>query len=346
MKKKTRNIILSLSAIVLLTIAAGAATGWYLLFSPQFHPTSGETHVFIDRDDDLDNVITKIREAGPSQTKGFELLSSLRDYGSHIRTGHYVIYENDNTIDVFRRLERGQQEPVRLTINSARTFESIAGAISRQIMEDSVSVLEGLSSPEVLQQMGFDQDSRYGFVIPNTYEVYWNISVEGLIKRLKTEYDNFWNESRKAKAKAIGLTPKEVSTLASIVEEETQNAQEKPIVAGLYMNRINRGIPLQADPTVVFAKGMLGQAHRVTNDDLKTPSPYNTYLIQGLPPGPIRIPSTEGLNAVLGYTHHNYIYMCAKEDFSGTHNFAVTLAEHNRNAQRYWAALNARKIYH
>lgn len=180
--------------------------------------------------------------------------------------------------------------------------------------------------------------------IPNTYEVYWDISIDGLLKRMKKEYDKFWNDSRKDKAAVIGLTPVEVSILASIVEEECTYTDEYPTVAGLYLNRIKRKQLLQADPTVKFAVGDFG-LRRILNVHLETDSPYNTYKYEGLPPGPIRIPSIKGIDSVLNYAKHDYLYMCAKEDFSGRHNFAKTLAEHNKNAANYRNALNHSGIY-
>ena len=180
--------------------------------------------------------------------------------------------------------------------------------------------------------------------IPETYQVYWDISIEDFFARMKKEHNKFWNEDRRLKAKTIGMTPEEVCTLASIVEEETNNNDEKPMVAGLYINRLHTGMPLQADPTIKFALQDFS-LRRITNQHLSIQSPYNTYLNTGLPPGPIRIPSPKGLDSVLNYVKHNYIYMCAKEDFSGTHNFASNYADHMVNARKYWKALNERKIF-
>ena len=180
--------------------------------------------------------------------------------------------------------------------------------------------------------------------IPETYQVYWDMSAEEFFERMQKEHQKFWNQERLDKATAIGMTPTEVCTLASIVEEETNNNPEKPMVAGLYINRLHTGMPLQADPTIKFALQDFG-LRRITNAHLAVESPYNTYLNTGLPPGPIRIPSPIGLDAVLNHTKHNYLYMCAKEDFSGTHNFASNYAEHMKNARKYWNALNERKIF-
>ena len=201
-----------------------------------------------------------------------------------------------------------------------------------------------LTEKSILQEYNFTKQTLPALFIPNTYQVYWNISAKDFLNRMFKEYKRFWAEERQNKAKAIGLTPIEVSILASIVEEETNNKSEKPMVAGLYINRLKKGMPLQADPTVKFAWQDF-TLRRITNKHLTIDSPYNTYKITGLPPGLIRIPSPEGIDAVLNYSKHNYLYMCAKEDFSGTHNFASTLSEHNRNARKYWDALNKRKIY-
>jgi UPF0755 protein len=187
-------------------------------------------------------------------------------------------------------------------------------------------------------------DTMMSLFIPDTYEVYWNISAPDLLRRMEREHDRFWNAERRAKAEALQMTTEEVATLASIVAEETNDNAEKPTVAGLYINRLRRGMPLQADPTVKFALQNFG-LRRVLNEHLMVDSPYNTYRYGGLPPGPIRIATPVDIDAVLNYRRHNYIYMCAKEDFSGSHNFATNLADHNRNARRYQQALNARRIY-
>ena len=203
--------------------------------------------------------------------------------------------------------------------------------------------MEFFSNPTYINQLGYTLETFPTLILPNTYEVYWNIMPEQFIARMMKERRKFWNEERLAKAKALNMTPEEVATLASIVDEETNNNAEKPIVAGLYINRLKRNIPLQADPTVKFALGDFARK-RILLADLEVESPYNTYKRTGLPPGPIRIATIAGIESVLNYARHNYIYMCAKEDFSGTHNFATTLSEHNANARRYQEALNKLNI--
>ena len=192
--------------------------------------------------------------------------------------------------------------------------------------------------------MGYNCQTIVCLFLPNTYELYWNISADKLFERMQKEHQHFWNESRLHQAKAIGFTPVEVSIIASIVEEETNQTAERPIVAGLYINRLHRSMPLQADPTIKFALQNFG-LKRILNTHLTVDSPYNTYLHAGLPPGPIRIPTPKTLDQVLNYTRHSFLYMCAKEDFSGSHNFASSLAQHQINARKYWNALNKRKIF-
>lgn len=209
-------------------------------------------------------------------------------------------------------------------------------------MADSASLVE-YTHPVAMSCFGYDKADIPSFFIPDTYEVYWDISAQEFFEKMAAWNRQYWNDSRKAKAKAAGLTPAEVSTLASIVDEETANVAEMPIVAGLYINRLKRGMPLQADPTVKYALGDPTR-RRILNKDLEVNSPYNTYKHKGLPPGPIRIPTKQALESVLNYTKHSYLYMCAKEDFSGTHNFAKTLSEHNANAKRYQHALNKLNI--
>ena len=258
--------------------------------------------------------------------------------------GLYAIRQNDNVYHVYSRFSRGYQEPMNLTVGSVRTLERLARSMGKQLMIDSAEIARQLFDSTVQAQLGYTEATLPGLFIPETYQVYWDMSADELIERMRKEHERFWNKERLAQATAIGMTPEEVSTLASIVEEETNNNEEKPMVAGLYINRLHKDMPLQADPTIKFALQDFG-LRRITNERLKIDSPYNTYINTGLPPGPIRIPSKKGIDSVLNYTKHNYIYMCAKEDFSGTHNFASNYAEHMANARKYWKALNERKIF-
>lgn len=341
MKKKTKKIFIYTSLAILLFGIAGIAHIYYYFFAPPFQITT-KAYIYIDRDDDIDSVYTKIIEVGnPKQMHGFKSLVRYKGYTP--KTGRYAILPEDNMRHLHRRLSMGYQTPVRLTIGSVRTLDRIARNASRQLMIDSVEIAKLLNDTAFIGKMGYNKETLPALFIPNTYEVYWNMSAEDFMQRMQKEHNAYWNEERMKKAEAIGLTPIEIATLASIVEEETANQAEKPIVAGLYINRLKRGMLLQADPTVKFSLKEFA-LKRILYKHLEVDSPYNTYKYAGLPPGPIRVPSYQGLESVLNYTKHNYIYMCAKEDFSGTHNFATNSAQHAANARKYQQALNKRGI--
>ena len=337
MKKKTRNLLIAAIACLLF----GIAHIYYYFFAKPFQ-IADTTYIYIDRDDDVDSVYTKIKQAGhPKQMHGFESLVCYQGY--NVKTGRYAIKPTDNMRYLHRRLSMGYQTPVKLTIGSVRTLDRMARNVGRQLMIDSTEVANLINDTAYIRKMGYTQETLPALFIPNTHEVYWNMSAEDFMTRMQKEHKAYWNEKRMKQAEEIGLTPIEVATLASIVEEETANQAEKPMVAGLYINRLKKGMLLQADPTVKFSMGDF-ELRRILYKHLEVDSPYNTYKHAGLPPGPIRVPSYQGLESVLNYAKHNYIYMCAKEDFSGTHNFAVTSAQHAANARKYQQALNKRGI--
>ena len=341
MEKKTKKrLIIAILGIILFGIA-GVAHIYYYFFAPPFQITE-TAYIYIDRDDDVDSVYHKIAEVGnPKQMHGFESL--VRYQGYTLKTGRYAIKPTDNMRYLHRRLSMGYQTPIKLTIGSVRTLDRMARNVSRQLMIDSTEVANLLNDTAYIRKMGYSKETLPALFIPNTYEVYWDMSAEDFMTRMQKEHKAYWNEKRMKQAEAIGLTPIEVATLASIVEEETANQAEKPMVAGLYINRLKKGMLLQADPTVKFSLKEFG-LKRILFKHLEVDSPYNTYKYAGLPPGPIRVPSYQGLESVLNYTKHNYLYMCAKEDFSGTHNFAVTSAQHAANARKYQQALNRKGI--
>ncbi len=308
--------------------------------------------VFVTPEDTNESLLQKLEDAKVN-TFGWSILENLSTFKLH--TGRYAIEQGMSILDVFRRLRNHQQEPVMLTIPSLRlsiapqdqpqpmALDRLAGIMANVIMADSTSIAQLLADTASYASYGLTPQTFPTLFLPNSYEVYWDITPEKLMERMKKEYDNFWTNERKQKAKAKGLTPPTATILASIVEEETANNKEKPMVAGLYLNRLHKGMLLQADPTVKFAVGDWS-LRRVLGVHLQQESPYNTYKHTGLTPGPLRIPSTEGIDAVLNAVKHDYIYMCAKETFDGTHNFAVTYAEHMANARRYINALNERGI--
>ena len=343
-KNKKKVLLLAATAI----IAAAAYTGYtlgYKYYSVKVKRINlNETaHIYITPQDNAASVMKMIKAAVPTANiDGFAALAEHNNFDNRKRSGKYAIKDGDTMSDIYNRIVSRQQTPVRVTVPATRDIQQAIGTISRQLMADSAS-LASYTHPVAMSCFGFDRPSIPGFFLPDTYEVYWDITAEDFFEKMATWNRKFWNDERKAKAKAAGLTPAEVSTLASIVDEETANTAEMPTVAGLYINRLKRGMPLQADPTVKFALGDPTR-RRILKKDLEVNSPYNTYKHTGLPPGPIRIPTKQAIESVLNHRKHDYLYMCAKEDFSGTHNFAKTLSEHNANAKRYQQALNKLNI--
>lgn len=338
-----RTIIIG---ILLFVVILSTGTGFWayrLLWAPDFAPRE-TVYVYIDEKKDFDDLCRQLQDsAGCQRIETFKQLAGMLEYPANMRTGRYAVESGMNNLALLNNLRRGHQVATRITFNNIRFKKDLAERLSGQLMVGEDELLHLLEDSAYCSKLGCTTETILTLFIPNTYEVYWNISAEKLMQRMLREYKAFWNDSRQAKAKALGLTPTEVAILASIVEEETAATDEYPIVAGLYLNRLQRGIPLQADPTVKFAVGDFA-LQRILFEHLEVDSPYNTYKHAGLPPGPLRIPTIKGMDAVLNPMKHNYLYMCAKEDLSGRHNFAATLAEHNRNANRYRAELNRRGI--
>ena len=340
MNNKHKTVIaigfISIAFIIAITVCT------YLLFWDKTFNIQETTYLYIDEDDNLDSVKVKLNnQSSPKTLYGFEKMADWKNY--RVKSGRYKVTPEDNVLSVFKRLQRGEQTPIRLTIPSVRTIPQLAQILDKKLMIDSARIATYLTDTSTCGEYGFEPHTIACIFIPNTYEVYWNTSIEKLMQRMQKEHQNFWNNGRAEKAKKIHLSPIEVVTLASIVDEETIKNDEKPKVAGMYLNRIRIGMPLQADPTVKFALQDFG-LRRIYQKHLKVESPYNTYKNKGLPPGPIRIASIAGIDAVLHHTPSKYLYMCAKEDFSGYHNFARTYSEHRSNAAKYVKALNKRGI--
>lgn len=340
-KKKTSGKRYTLPAVV--CIIAIIAISVFYFFAPM--ATSEETrYVCIDNDDTADSVYVKLEPSAHSYSIiAFKMLSRNLGYKNHVRSGRYAIEPGVSTFTIFRHIRNGQQTPVKLTIPSVRTVDRLAEELSNRLMMNKDSLLLALQDENVCSKYGLDTLNIQCIFIPNTYDVYWNTSIDNFLDKMKKESDRFWTAERRQKAEAMNMTPQQVITLASIIDEETANNGEKPMVAGMYYNRLKAGMPLQADPTIKYALKQF-ELKRIYHKLLTVDSPYNTYRNIGLPPGPIRIPSVAGIDAVLNHVKHDYMYMCAKEDFSGTHNFAVTYAEHLKNAAKYSAALNERGI--
>ncbi len=274
----------------------------------------------------------------------FSFLAKLKDLDTNVKNGMYLIKSNMTNIELINLLRSGSQTPVSLTFSNARLLEQLPKILTKSLEIDSAELAPILLNDSTAAYYGFTKETFISMFIPNTYEVYWTLTPKTLLDRMKREYDNFWTEERKQKAEELGMTQMEVSTLASIVQGETNKMDEAPAIAGVYINRLNRRIPLQADPTLVYAIGDFS-IRRILNKDKEFESPYNTYKYYGLPPGPINMPSIPALDAVLNYDEHKYLYFCANADFSGYHVFAKTLSQHNINARRFQRALNLQRIY-
>ncbi|WP_420388088.1 endolytic transglycosylase MltG [Roseivirga sp.] len=343
MKKRKRFVLFMVIFSVLLT--SFSFYFYQLFYGVNILPEEQPRMVLIDRDDTFDSLRNFLYEEQIIEDAlSFSFVAKILKYPDLIKPGMYLLEPGMTNLEAVRKLRSGDQIPVDVTFNNVRFKTDLAEKITTGTGVQPQEFEALLNDDDFLSKYDFNSDNVMAMFIPNTYEVYWTISAEALFERMNKEYVNFWNDSRTRQAELLGLTPVQVSTLASIVQDESIIAEEKPVIAGLYINRLNRNMLLQADPTVKYALGDFA-IQRILTADTRIDSPYNTYRYRGLPPGPINLPSISSLNAVLNYENHSYIYMCAKEDFSGYHRFAETLVEHNRNARLFQQALNNRKIY-
>ena len=304
-----------------------------------------EQYINIQSNDDFSDVIALLENKNLLvDINSFKWVSEKKNYINNIKAGRYFINKNMNNNDLVNLLRSGKQSPVKVTFNNIRTLGEVSSKLSEFLEADSNEIHRSFIDPNFLKKNNFNTNNIISVFIPNTYEFYWNTSAKKLRKRMLKEYNSFWNRTRRNKAAKIKLTYAEVSALASIVEKE-QNIKkdERPMIAGLYLNRINQNMKLESDPTLIFALKDFS-INRVLNKDKKVNSPYNTYKYKGLPPGPICIPSIHSIDAVLNASDHDYIFMCAKEDFSGYHNFATNYRQHLVNARKYQRMLNKKKI--
>ena len=334
---KIKLAVYLVSSVLLITFVF---YGYQIVYTP---------NILVDREDQVFIVRNgyTYRQVQDDLAKGrfvndfvsFSFLARLMDYDKEIKPGRYTLRRNMTNIEAIRVLRAGIQEPVNITFTHVRLLSELGDKITKNIGVSSEAFYEALEEFVETNKEGFTKETVIGMFLPNTYEVYFNVSPQALVERMHTEYKKFWNAERLEKANKIGLTPIEVSILSSIVQAETVKQAEAPIIAGLYINRLKKDMALQADPTLVFAVGDF-TLKRVLNEHKEVDSPYNTYTHTGLPPGPINMPRIAIIDAVLDYSDHKYIYMCAKEDFSGNHNFAETLAEHTKNARKYQTALS------
>lgn len=338
-KSKKAKATIAIILVALLIVGGFLA---YKAYSYAYSPNiscNGEEFIYVPTGSNYDDLVSILEKSGCiNDMESFKAVAKFKKYGEKILPGKYKLEDGMTNNALVNMLRSGRQTPVNVTFISVRTLDILAGKAATNIEADSASIAQMLKDEETAKKYGFNKQTFCSMFIPNTYEFYWNTSAEEFIQRMADEYKNFWNDERKAKANELGLSQSQVSTLASIVESETQKNDEKARIAGVYINRLKKDWLLQADPTVKFAAGD-PTIKRILNKHLEINSPYNTYKYKGLPPGPICIPSTSSLNAVLNYEHHSYMYFCAKEDFSGYHNFATTNAQHEANARRYHEAL-------
>lgn len=294
---------------------------------------------------DFEQVVGILKKGGFVKDEvNFRWLSEQMKYRKDkMRAGRFKVEPGWTNRQLIQHLRNGEQSPVKVVLNNERLLEEVAGKVARFIEADSVSLIRAFKDPTFLRENGYSEETLISAFIPNTYEMYWNTDAKTFVQRMIKEHNNFWEkDNRRAKARALGLSEKEVYTLASIVERETNAVSEKPTIAGVYLNRLRIDMKLQADPTSVFATRDF-TTRRVTDYHTTFNSPYNTYVYKGLPPGPISMASIPSLDAVLNPQKHNYLYFCAKPDESGTHSFAETFAAHKVNASRFQAYVRTRK---
>jgi UPF0755 protein len=336
MKPSKGLIIFLLFSILLISFAYYA---YQICYTPNVLVGKQDRVLIIPQGATFSFVQKKFHEGNIVQDlTSFAFLARLMEYRDHVKPGRYILQANMTNIEAIRLLRAGTQEPVKITFNNVRLIRDLSEKITKNLNMKPEEFEAALIEFTMNNKYGFSKDNILTMFIPNTYEVYYNTTPEDLIERMHQEFENFWNAERKAQAQALGLTQIEVSILASIVQAESIKPDEAPVIAGLYINRLKKGIPLQADPTLVYAVGDF-TLKRVLNEHKEIDSPYNTYMHAGLPPGPINLPEINSLKAVLNYKKSDYIYMCAREDFSGYHNFTSSYRQHLNNATKYQKAL-------
>ena len=343
-KKKTKKKSSKGTKFTILLVLGGY-WAYRTVMSPNVTTPEGkEAVIYIPTGSDYEAVKNILSQGNfLANEKSFNWVAQRKDLPNNVHPGRYVLKNGMSNNQLVNMLRGGLQTPVNVTFNNIRDVDQLAGRIAKQIEADSASISQLLHNQEYIGEHGFNNNTIPALFLPDTYQFYWNTNAEGFVTRMLQEYSKFWTDERKEQAKNLGLSPIQVSTLASIVNKETNMSDEMPRVAGVYLNRLKSNWLLQADPTLIFALNDYS-IKRVLNVHKEVESPYNTYKYIGLPPGPICIPSIAAVKAVLNAEQHHYYYFCAKEDFSGYHNFAKTLAEHNRNAAKYQQALNQRGI--
>jgi len=346
-KRKKKSALRKFVIVFFVLTVLGGAGMAYELYLRVYQPNIvlpvniSEKYIYIPVDANLLTVVKVLSEEDLLiNASSFKWLAKQKKYDTNVKSGRYLITSNLNNNELINLLRSRSKTTVRFTFNNLRTKEQLAGRIASQIEADSADLLAYIIDTSFLNRNGFTAENVVCLFVPNTYEFYWNVSAKQFMERMQKEYEAFWNVDRKTKAKKLQLTPFEIVALASIVEkEQSRRIEERPMIAGLYLNRIKQKVKLQSDPTVIFANNDF-LIRRVLNKHLEFESPYNTYIYFGLPPGPICIPSINAIDAVLNAEEHEYIFMCAKGDASGLHNFAITNREHNNNRTQYKKNMN------
>jgi len=340
-----KRIVISIFAILGALMLIAALVLYRLFFGISVSPVGDKSVIYIPEKASYKQVMDSVKvNLVIKNQKVLDWIAQKKKYPRLVKPGKYVIDKSLSYNELINILRGGRQTPVKITFSNIRTMNDVAGRFGGQIEADSVQIMNYFSDPQNYNRDGFKPEDIISLFIPDTYEFYWNTGAERLYNRMLREYHKFWNRERIQKSDAINLIPTEVSTLASIVDEEAIKRDEMPTIAGVYLNRLKRGIPLQADPTIKFAINDF-TINRILYKHLEINSPYNTYKHAGLPPGPIRCPSIEAIDAVLNAEKHDYLFFAAKPDFSGYHNFSRTLSEHNRYANQYQRELNKRRIF-
>ena len=336
--------------IVVIGLVVGGIFAYYVygsIFNPNTAFNNDEATVYI-RSEDTFNEVKNSLEPLLIDIESFVQIANKKGYSSNVKAGKYVIRKGMNNNDIVNSL-RSRNIPVKVAFNNQERLEDLAGRIATQIEPDSMTLLNAFRDQKFLSENDFDDDTKMAMYIPNSYEFFWNTSATKFRDRILTEYARFWNEDRLAKAKALNLDPTEVISLAAIVHKETAKVDERPRVAGLYLNRIRQGMLLQADPTVIYAMKKHQNnfdlvIKRVLYADLELDSPYNTYKYRGVPPGPITMPDISAIDGVLNAEKHDYVYMVANVENFGYHKFAETAAQHNQNKIQYIRWINSQNI--
>lgn len=340
---KLRSLFYLLGSLLLIGVLL-----FYLTFYWDNTQFLDKKEIFIPSNADFE-VLMEVVGPHIKSPRMFAWAARLKGYQSRVRSGRYLLEPGASNQELINRL-RQQSDPIRITFNNQERIENLAGRLAATLEADSLSFLKAMRNPTFLQEKGFNQTNALAMYIPNSYDVFWDINPAAFRDRMHREYQQFWSSDRRNQAAVLGLTPLQVMGLASIVHKETVRPDERPTVAGVYLNRLKRRMKLQADPTVIFALKQTYQnfdtvIKRVLYKDLRIPSPFNTYRIKGIPPGPIAMPDVSAIDAVLWPENHSYLYFVANPNRPGYHLFASTLSQHNRNKRRYTTWLNRQKLY-